>query len=104
MKTKYFDKKILTRCTKCILDSSIKEIRFDKKGICNFCHINDKMENKFPTGDESEKILKKIINKIKYSAKNKKYDCIFGGKKQQDFIHKKLGLVPDSVINKYFYK
>ena len=66
MKTKYFDKKILTRY---ILDSSIKEIRFDK-GICNFCHINDKMENKFPTGDESEKILK-IINKIKYSAKNK---------------------------------
>lgn len=102
MKTKYFDKKILTTCTRCVLDSSIKEIRFDKKGICNFCHTNDKMENKFPTGNKGEKILKKIINKIKYSAKNKKYDCIVGVSGGRDSTYTlyntvKLGLRPLAV-------
>ncbi len=28
-------------CTKCVLDTSTSQIKFDSSGVCNFCHNYD---------------------------------------------------------------
>jgi N-acetyl sugar amidotransferase len=66
------------KCTKCILDSSITEIRFNEEGVCNFCMIHDDLERKYPLGNEGEARLNEIVNKIRKKGKNKNYDCIVG--------------------------
>lgn len=73
--------KVITRyqrCNRCVQDSTVPGITFDKDGICNFCHFHDKMEKIFPNGEKGKAILNKIFNKIKKDGRNKKYDCIVG--------------------------
>lgn len=62
-------------CTRCIMDSTAENIYFDNDGICNFCKdYLDKSQKKTKTQEN----LKELINKIKKSGKNLKYDCIVG--------------------------
>lgn len=89
-------------CTRCVLDASIKEIRFDADGVCNFCKIQDSLEEKYPLGEEGDRRLNEIIAKIKGKGKNKKYDCILGvsgGRDSTYTLYKavKLGLRPLAV-------
>ena len=90
------------RCKKCVLDTSIKEIKFDSDGICNFCSVHKEIEEKYTLGKELEKKLNKIIDKIKHQGKNKKYDCIVGVSGGMDstftlYNTVKLGLRPLAV-------
>ena len=39
-----YDKPKLKRCTKCVLPETMPFIRFDEKGVCNYCH-NYKLRN-----------------------------------------------------------
>lgn len=89
-------------CTRCIMDSSIPGIRFDEKGICNFCKIHDDWEKQFPLNEETDKKLKELIERIKDDGKNKKYDCIVGVSGGIDstytlYLIKKFGLRPLAV-------
>jgi tRNA(Ile)-lysidine synthase TilS/MesJ len=84
------------------MDSSIPGIRFDEKGICNFCKIHDDWEKQFPLNAETEKKLKELIERIKEDGKNKKYDCIVGVSGGIDstytlYLTKKFGLRPLAV-------
>ena len=74
---KYVDEKT-TFCARCPQDTTIPGIKFDKKGICNFCHLHSKMERIFPNGKQGEKIISKMFSRIKKERKNKKYDCVIG--------------------------
>jgi len=65
-------------CKRCIMDENIPNITFDSTGICSYCHLHDKMVSKYPTKKEGEKIIKKIVNRIKEKGKKKKYDCVIG--------------------------
>ena len=67
------------RCSRCVMDTSDSEIKFDSNGVCNHCLKFDQYKNKlwFPN-EEGEKKLFKLIEKIKKSNRNKKYDCILG--------------------------
>ena len=56
-------------CSKCILDTTIEEIVFDSNGVCNYCHTQEMMENKFPLGQEGDATVNKIVNKIKEKGK-----------------------------------
>ncbi|HEX7762452.1 MAG TPA: N-acetyl sugar amidotransferase, partial [Cellvibrio sp.] len=67
-------------CTRCVMDTSAKEITFDSNGVCNFCteflnrsgaiiHEDSRVKNK--------KLLA-FIEKVKSEGKNKRYDCIIG--------------------------
>src|SRR4051812_42534282 len=58
-------------CTNCVLDSSVKEIVFDERGVCNYCIDYASKKKIFKT----EKDLAGLINKHK---NQKKYDCIVG--------------------------
>ena len=38
--------RLIQVCTKCIYDEDIPEIKFDIKGICNYCHILEEIKRK----------------------------------------------------------
>ncbi len=68
-------------CTRCVMDSEIKGISFDQKGLCNFCRGFYKMYNSKPIKSQVEEKslkLKKLINDVKKIGKGKKYDCLVG--------------------------
>ena len=62
-------------CSRCIMDTTAKDIYFDKDGICNYCSNFLKRQNK---AIKDKKNLDELISKIKNNGKNKKYDCIVG--------------------------
>ena len=66
-------------CTRCIMDETVSDIRFDEKGVCNYCtEYFDKLD-KFNLGKlQKEGLLRKILREIKKEGKNKDYDCILG--------------------------
>jgi len=52
-------------CTKCVLDTTAKEITFDEKGVCSFCH-------------QAQKALKEKGGVIPDMKSKGKYDVIIG--------------------------
>lgn len=63
-------------CKRCVMDTSAKEIVFDKNGYCNFCTVAlDEMPQKW-TVDEQK--LDELYNKIKKAGEGRQYDCIIG--------------------------
>ena len=42
-------------CTRCIIDTTVPGVNYDSDGVCNFCHLQDKMEKEFPVGEEGKK-------------------------------------------------
>ena len=65
-------------CKRCVQDSTVPGIKFDSEGICNFCHLHDKMEEIYPNGAKGQMKLEKIFAKIRKAGKGKKYDCVMG--------------------------
>jgi len=61
------------------MDTSDPEITFDKKGNCNHCDdFFKKYKNKIYHGEESDRQLEIIVNKIKNTKGKNKYDCLIG--------------------------
>jgi len=89
-------------CSRCILGTTVPDIRFDEKGVCNYCKIHDKFEEKYPLNENGKEKLRELINKIKLKGKNKKYDCVVGISGGTDstyclYLIKKMGLRPLAV-------
>lgn len=90
-------------CTRCIQDTTVPGIRFNTKGVCNFCNLHDKMELLFPNGEKGKQILTDIFAKAKRKNKHKKYDCVIGISGGRDSIYllylsvKVWGLTPLAV-------
>ena len=89
-------------CARCIMDTTVKDIWFDSRGVCKYCYIHDEMEKEHPLGEEGSKRLLKIVEKIKEHGKGKKYDCIAGisgGRDSTFTLYKavELGLRPLAV-------
>jgi len=85
-------------CTRCIMDTSDKYIKFDKNGVCNHCYEYDKVvtPNVLNTEEKKEK-LAGLILEIKNAGKGQKYDCIAGLSGGMDssyviYLAKKLNL------------
>lgn len=71
--------RLYQQCLRCVMDTSDPEITFDTRGYCNHCtNYFENTANDSYLGVESDKILKKIIEKIKRNGKNKEYDCLLG--------------------------
>lgn len=65
-------------CTKCVMDETDPEIKFDKKGVCNHCNY---IENILPLYNFSQKQVKLNLESLTKKIKNNssgKYDCIIG--------------------------
>ena len=87
-------------CSRCIMDTTASNIRFDEDNFCNYCRD---FLNKYKVDDLKKKTnLDQLISKIKKDGKNKKYDCIVGvsGGVDSSFVLYKvveLGLRPLAV-------
>lgn len=84
-------------CSRCIMDTSADNIKFDSEGVCNYCSDFLKRFEKVVNVDEDE--IHKIVDKIKKDGKNKEYDCIIGISGGVDssyllYLVKELGLRP----------
>ena len=85
------------------MDTSDSEINFDNEGNCNHCNkfLHDS-KNITYQGEESDKRLEVILEKIKEKGKGKEYDCLIGvsGGVDSSFVAyktKELGLRPLAV-------
>ena len=65
-------------CTRCILDETVPDIKFDEQGVCNYCKMYERMNVLYPLNKEGKQKLNKLITQIKASGKNKRYDCVVG--------------------------
>lgn len=66
------------RCTRCLYDETTPAINFDTDGVCNYCAMHDHLEATYPNDHRGEKILKEMVEKIKYDGRKKPYDVIVG--------------------------
>lgn len=94
------NKREYRQCTKCVMDTTDPLIIFNDEGICNHCLEYDKIAAVIvKKGNEGEEHLKKIVEEIKASAKDSKYDSIMGLSGGVDssylcYVVKNLGLNP----------
>ena len=66
-------------CKRCVMDTSDPEITFDEKGNCNHCDdFFKEYKDKIYHGEESDRQLEIIVNKIKQAKGKNKYDCLVG--------------------------
>ncbi len=85
-------------CTRCIFDSRIPKIQFDKDGVCSYCKLHDEMQDQYPTGKDGWEIIKKEVETIKKDGIGKPYDLVIGvsgGADSSYMLHlakKELGL------------
>lgn len=66
------------RCARCLYDDTVPNIHFDDAGICNYCHMHDRLNQEYPTGEEGQKRLSAIADQIRKEGKGKQYDLIVG--------------------------
>ena len=66
------------RCTRCLFDSTVPDLTFDAKGVCNYCRWQDELERQYPQGAEGERRLREIVDRIKAEGKRKPYDVVVG--------------------------
>ncbi len=86
-----------------VWDETIPGIKFDDKGVSNYANIQIKLMEDFPRGEKGKKDWIKIVDNIKKTNKNNKYDCIVGvsgGTDSSYLLHllkKEYGLNPLAV-------
>ncbi len=67
-------------CTRCVMDTSTKEIVFDDQGVCNFCttFLENSGHILHMPNSERDHILAALVEKVKHEGVGKPYDCIIG--------------------------
>ena len=66
-------------CTRCVMDTSDSQIRFDEEGHCDWC--SDYYAHILPAWEkdrQDENALEKLAEKIRACGKGREYDCIIG--------------------------
>jgi N-acetyl sugar amidotransferase len=89
-------------CSRCVLDTTVPNIRFDEQGVCQYCHSHDLLTAQYPLDESMELRLQKLIEKVREDGKGKDFDCIVGLSGGTDSTYtlmmtKKLGLRPLAV-------
>lgn len=68
-----------TICTKCVMNTSDKNISFNDEGICDHCQdFNTNVKFHIYAENKLKKSLIQYINKIKVNGRNKEFDSILG--------------------------
>ena len=66
-------------CSRCIMDCSDPNIKFDENNLCDYCiNFEKNIKPSWNKNLENDQILAKISNKIRLQGKNKDFDCIIG--------------------------
>lgn len=66
-------------CTNCVMDTSDSMIVFDERGVCDHCNTFylHTLPN-WPQGEQAQKELAALAEKIKRAGEGKEFDCIIG--------------------------
>lgn len=87
-------------CTRCVMDTSDPDIRFDADGVCHHCHEYDRLvRERLLTGAARDVALEGIVAQIKADGAGKPYDCVIGVSGGVDssyvaYLVKQFGLRP----------
>lgn len=66
-------------CSKCILDTTDPDIKFDENGVCNHCiEYEEIAQRRVFQGVEATKKLEELVKEIKQKGSDQKYDCLIG--------------------------
>lgn len=66
-------------CVQCVMDTTDREITFDKKGVCSHCRSYEQMLPGWGLEKHIEQhSLEKLFEKIKKDGAGKEYDCLIG--------------------------
>ena len=91
-------------CRRCVMDSSVPNLRFDADGHCNYCTdmLARSRDRLVATPEQRERQLQAFVAKIKEAGRGKRYDCavgISGGVDSSYVLHRvfELGLRPIGV-------
>ena len=89
-------------CTRCVMDASVSGARFDAHGMCSYCKMHDKLEAKFALNESNQAKFDALIERMKRSGKNKRYDCMVALSGGMDstyslYLAKTFGLRPLAV-------
>jgi len=86
------------QCSRCVMDTSDRDIIFDEKGHCNHCeaYLNT-THKKVYQGEASDRALAQLIETVKKTSANREYDCVVGVSGGVDssyvaYLTKNLGL------------
>ena len=90
------------RCTRCLYDETTPSILFDADGVCNYCRIHDHLCAQYPAGQEGERRLREVAERIKRAGRKKPFDVVVGVSGGCDSSYllykaKELGLRPLAV-------
>lgn len=67
------------RCTRCIMDTTDPDIRFDDRGHCNHCRAYfERAEHELVKPADRERELARVVDEIRAAGKGHDYDCIIG--------------------------
>lgn len=90
----------ITMCKRCVNDSTVKNISFDEKGICNYCHSYDKIKERITDYEKLEKNFQKRLDKEKGRHK---YDAAVGFSGGKDSTYVLYQLVKKYNLKVYAY-
>jgi len=67
-------------CSRCVMDTTAKDITFDDNGVCNYCVEFLKRSSKiiFKDSGAKKKEFDALVKKVKKDGEGKPYDCIVG--------------------------
>jgi len=66
-------------CTRCVMDTTDRQISFDQEGICNHCHDYTLAVTHHPVSPEKmADHFQEIVNRIKDDNRENEYDCVIG--------------------------
>lgn len=67
-------------CSRCVMDTSARDIVFNSDGVCNYCtDLEAGTKNTLGLApEEKERRLQALVTEVKAQGKGKPYDCIVG--------------------------
>ncbi len=66
-------------CTKCVMDTTDPNIKFDENGVCDHCHdFEDNIKPLLHITEKTKQNLDKVIKEIKAKGDGKEFDCLLG--------------------------
>lgn len=66
-------------CSNCIMDTTDPKITFDDRGWCDYCrNFHENILPNWHPDEKGEKIIGKVIEKIKEDGKGRDHDCLIG--------------------------
>ena len=91
-------------CTRCLMDSTVPDIKFDDRGVCNICtQYVERVEKELDNGPSGQEKLNSMVERIKKEGTGRDYDCIIGVSGGVDstyvayLVKKRYGLRPLAV-------